>query len=110
MFFLLQNTPKNNFFLSKLGHWIAPRLQHISSESYWLRLAYKYILINCVNLIKRVDLSEMCCTHWVDVLAESLLNFSTRLMESIQIRHLPNLRYSVAQHLPHTKSRLTKSI
>ena len=40
------------------------------------------------KLIKHVD---------CDVLAELLLNFSTMPMESIQIKHLPNLRYTVAQ-------------
>ena len=34
---------------------------------------YKSILIKCVDLlIKRIDLSEMCYTHWVDLLAELL--------------------------------------
>ena len=33
----------------------------------------KSILIKCVDLlIKRVDLSDTCCTNWVNVLAELL--------------------------------------
>ena len=42
--------------------------------------AYKSKLIKCADLfINRVDLSEMCCMHLADVLAE-LLNFSIRPM------------------------------
>ena len=60
------------------------------------------ILIKCVNLlIKFIHLSETCCTYWVDVLAELSLHFSTRLMESIHKKNIPNLRYTVAQLSPH---------
>ena len=40
--------------------------------SYWqlVALAYKSILTKCVDLC--VHLSEMCCTHCIDVLAELL--------------------------------------
>ena len=32
-----------------------------------------YVYINCIDLlINHVNLSEMCCTHWVDVLTELL--------------------------------------
>ena len=63
----------------------------------------KSILIKCVNLlIKHVDLSETCCTHWVDVLAELLLNFSTPSVRAI----LPTLFESAAYNylcIQHTR-------
>ena len=73
-FSLPQNTSRNSFFRA---NWDIGELQgNILAVSYTgcdLLLAYKSILIKCVDLlIKRVDLSETCCTHWVDVLAELL--------------------------------------
>ena len=60
----------------------------------WLgwQILLNLVKINCVDLlIKRVDLSQTCCIHWVGVLAELLLDFSTKPTLIIQIKHLPNL-------------------
>ena len=47
------------------------------------------VYINCVDLLnKRVELSVMCFTHYIDVLAEFVWNFSRRPMQIIQIKHL----------------------
>ena len=67
-----------------------------------MAIGYKPTLIKCADLlIKRVDLSETCCTHLVDVLADLLLRFTTRPTQILQRKHLPNLRYTVAQLTPH---------
>ena len=65
---------------NKLGHrtnW--DKATYCQLVTLFLRLAYKSILIKCVDLlIKDVDLSETSCTHWVYVLAELLRICYTR--------------------------------